>query len=123
MNAEIAALRELLDPLGVIRFRRMFGGTGVYVGDLMFGLVADDVLYFKADEATVPDYSAEGCGPFGYARKDGRQVSTSYWRVPERLFDEPDELRAWARAAHGVAMRRQKKKITRGASARPHRSR
>jgi DNA transformation protein len=123
MNAEIAALRELLDPLGVIRFRRMFGGMGIYAGELMFGLVIDEVLYFKTDATTQPDYSAEGCGPFIYARKDGRQVSISYWRVPERLLDEPEELLSWGRAAHGVAIRHQKTKITRGAPARPRRTR
>jgi TfoX/Sxy family transcriptional regulator of competence genes len=30
----------------------MFGGVGLYAGDLFSALIAGDVLYLKADEAT-----------------------------------------------------------------------
>ena len=100
---------EALSGIGEISTRRMFGGAGVYHDGLMFGLIADDVLYLKADESNIPDFEAEGKGPFVYAGK-GKPVSMSYWEVPERLFDDPDEMSPWAMKAYGVALRAAKKK-------------
>ena len=98
----IAMLEDILAPLGSIGVRRMFSGAGVYCDGVMFGLVADDVLHLKTDTTTRAKFEAEGCGPFAYDVK-GRTVATSYWRVPERLYDEPDELVGWSRIALGVA--------------------
>ena len=95
----IAQVKELLAPLGAITVRKMFGGAGVYVNGQIIALVSDDVLYFKTSEATRKDFAAEGMGPFRYATKDGEHALTSYWRAPERLFDEPDEMAMWARRA------------------------
>ena len=97
-------LTEALAPLGRVAIRRMFGGGGVYCDGTIIGLVADDVLYLKADETTKGPFEAEGCGPFVYHGK-GKPIAMSYWRVPERLLDEPDEMVAWARTALGVARR------------------
>ena len=47
-------LAELFAPLGGVVFRRMFGGVGVFRDGLMFALVADDVLYMKADDGDEP---------------------------------------------------------------------
>lgn len=98
----IAFLQEQLRGLGPIKIRRMFGGAGVYADGVMFALVADDVLYFKANEKSCRPYKDEGMGPFVYDGK-GKSVTMSYWHVPERLFDEPDEMLEWARAALCVA--------------------
>jgi DNA transformation protein len=97
-------LADLFEPLGGVSLKRMFGGLGIFREGLMFALVADDVLYFKTDDATRPGFDAEGCGPFIYQTKDGPR-STSYWRAPERLFDEPDDFREWAMTAFAVAER------------------
>ena len=91
-------------------FRRMFGGVGIFRDGLMFALVADDVLYMKADAATSPAYAAEGSGPFVYAGTRGKVTAMAYWQFPERLLDEPDEFVEWARTAFAVAVRRQKAK-------------
>lgn len=98
-------LAELFEPVGGVSFRKMFGGLGVFRDSLMFALVARDVLYFKADDTTRGRFEAEGSGPFIYGAKDGPR-STSYWRAPERLFDEPDEFRDWATTAFAVAERK-----------------
>lgn len=100
--AYLDMLRELLEPLGDIRVKRMFGGAGVYADDVMFALIDDETLYFKADALTRVRYEAEGLGPFVYEGKT-RPVEMSYWRVPERLYDEPEEILEWARAALSVA--------------------
>lgn len=95
---------ELLAAIGPLRIRRMFSGAGIFDGDVMFALIADDTLYLKVDASTRRAFEAEGCGPFCYAGK-GRPIALPYWRVPERLLDEPDELQQWARTAIGVARR------------------
>ncbi len=75
-----------------------------YADGVMFGLIADYTLYLKADEKTRRDFEAEGLGPFVY-EGGGRTIAMSYWRIPERLLDDPDEMAAWARTALGVAQR------------------
>jgi DNA transformation protein len=73
----------------------------------MFALIADDTLYLKADAETEGDFSAEGSRPFEYRGKT-RPVSLSYWQVPERLYEDADELAEWARRAHAAALRAHK---------------
>ena len=96
-------VKELLAPLGAITVRRMFGSAGVYVDGLIIGLASDDILYLKTDIATRVDFENEGMKPFTYATKDGEQMLISYWRAPEWLFDDGDEMVAWARRALGVS--------------------
>jgi DNA transformation protein len=97
-------LAELLAPVGPIAIRRMFGGVGVMLEGVMFALVADDVLYFKVDDRTRARFESEGMGPFTYATKNGENVLSSYYRAPERLYDEPDEMLAFAREAAEAAL-------------------
>src|SRR6202022_4133466 len=91
-------LREQLAPLGRLTMRRMFGKTGVFCDGLMFGMVTDDKLYFRVDDHN------ESVPPLSYEKK-GCSIDLSFWRAPERLFDEPDELVTWARAALAAARR------------------
>jgi DNA transformation protein len=93
------SLRGLGRPVSV---RRMFGGAGVYADGVMFGLIADDTLSLKADDDTTTAFEAEGLTPFVY-EGNARTVAMSYWRIPERLLDDPDEMTNWARTALGVA--------------------
>lgn len=100
----VALLKDVLNGLGPVTVRRMFGGAGVYMDGVMFALVADDTLYLKADDETKRAFKAEGLGPFGYQAR-GKKIDLPYWRVPERLLDDPDEMVAWARTALCVARR------------------
>jgi DNA transformation protein and related proteins len=98
-------LREQLAPLGRVTSRRMFGKTGVFCNGLMFGMVTDDTLWFRVDEQNGEFFKeATAFPPLNY-EKGGRAIDLSFWRVPERLFDEPDEFVAWARAALAAARR------------------
>ena len=83
----------------------MFGGAGIYADGTMFGLVADGVIYLKADERNAPAFERENLPPFTYETKDGKRGVMSYRRMPERLYDDPDELATWARAALAAAQR------------------
>jgi DNA transformation protein len=98
-------LREQLAPLGRVTMRRMFGKTGVFCDGLMLGMVTDDTLYFRVDDHNRAAFKeAESFPPLNYGKK-GRTIDLSFWRAPERLFDEPDELVAWAREALAAARR------------------
>jgi len=96
--------KEQLADVGPVTVRRMFGGAGLYANGLMFGLVADDTLYFKADDETRDLFEAEGLEPFVYDGK-GKPVRMSYWRAPDRVFDDRDAMTTWAKAAIGAARR------------------
>ena len=103
-------IRDLFAEFGTVHIRRMFGGAGIYAGDVMFGLVSDGLIYLKADAETVPAFEREKCAPFEYATKQGKRAVMSYWRLPDRLYDEPSELAQWARQAIAVAQRSAVKK-------------
>ncbi|HXE88848.1 MAG TPA: TfoX/Sxy family protein, partial [Hyphomicrobiaceae bacterium] len=98
-------LREQLAPLGRVTMRRMFGKTGVFCDGVMFGMVTDNTLYLRVDDHNrVAFKEAQSFPPLNYEKK-GCTIDLSFWRAPERLFDEPDELVTWARAALGAARR------------------
>ena len=98
-------LREQLAPLGRLTMRRMFGKTGVFCDGLMFAMVADDTLYFRVDDDNRAVFKeAESAPPLSY-EKQGQLIDLAFWRAPERLLDEPDELVTWARAALAAARR------------------
>jgi DNA transformation protein and related proteins len=98
-------LREQLAPLGRLSLRRMFGKTGVFCDGVMFAVVTDNTLYFRVDDHNRETFrEASSFPPLNYAKK-GSTIDLSFWRVPERLFEEPDELVSWARAALAAAHR------------------
>jgi DNA transformation protein len=92
-------LKDALSRLGTVEGRRMFGGVGVYFDGTFFAIISDGVLYFRTSEATRPNFEAEHSRAFAYATKNGATALHSYWRVPERLLDGPDDLRDWASEA------------------------
>jgi DNA transformation protein and related proteins len=90
-----------------IRARSMFGGVGVYAGDLFFALLADDTLYFKVDDSNRPDFEAQGMGPFQPYGEAGEVMQ--YYQVPADLLDDAEALRPWAEKAIAVAARKSKR--------------
>ena len=101
-------LRDLFASFPPVTVRRMFGGAGLYADGVMFALVADGAIFLKADEANTPDFEREGLPPFQYQTKNGRRAVMSYWRMPERLYDDPDELAQWAARALAAAQRQKR---------------
>jgi DNA transformation protein len=98
------AIRELFNEFGTVSVRRMFGGHGVFADGMMFALESDGELYLKADDLTIPKLAAENSEPFVYKAR-GREVALSYWKLPERLYDDLDEFAAFARDAFAAAGR------------------
>jgi DNA transformation protein and related proteins len=94
---------DLFAPFGGVALRRMFGGEGLFRDRLMFGLLYRERIYFKTSEETRNNFISEGSAPFTYPTKAGRGILTSYYELPDRLYDDPDALAEWARIALGVA--------------------
>jgi DNA transformation protein len=98
-------IRELFAAFGAVSIRRMFGGAGIFADDMMFGLVDEGVIYLKVDADNAPAFDRENLEPFTYMTGSGKRASMSYRRMPDRLYDDPEELMVWARAALAAARR------------------
>jgi DNA transformation protein and related proteins len=94
---------DLFAPFGKIAVRRMFGAEGLFRDGLMFGIVYRERIYLKTSDESRAAYLAEGAGPLFYEFKNAEGVLTSYYELPDRLYDDPDELAQWTRAAFAVA--------------------
>ena len=86
----------------------MFGGVGIYTGDLFFALVADDALYLKGDDASRPEFEARGMSPFRPFGEDGEVMQ--YYQVPVEFLEDPEALRSWAEKSIAVAAHKKKMK-------------
>jgi DNA transformation protein len=106
----IEFLKDQLRGLGHVTARRMFSGAGLYCDGTIFALLLRDTLYFKVDDTNRAAYEAEGLEPFSYEARGRRVTIGAYWRVPERLFDEPDEMLEWARGALAAGRRAEAEK-------------
>lgn len=87
-----------------LRIRAMFGGYGIYQGDCMFALIADDRLFFKADAATRTGFEAKGLGPFTYVAR-GKSMTMQYYEAPPEVFEAQESMRTWVQQAYGAAVR------------------
>jgi DNA transformation protein len=116
---------ELFAVFGPVTVRRLFGGAGIYADGTMFALLAGGVIYLKAGASNVAMFEREGLAAFTYSRRQGERAVMSYRRMPDRLYDDPEELAVWARAALAAARgprrppaRRAKKASTKTATSR-----
>jgi DNA transformation protein len=101
-------IRDLFAEFGPVAVRRMFSGAGVFAEGLMVALIVRDTFYLKSDGAGAERFAAEGCEQFSYTRKGGERTALPYWRMPDRLLDDPTELAVWAHASLAVARVRKK---------------
>jgi len=92
---------DQLATLPGLRDRSMFGGVGLYAGEVFFGILASDVLYFKTDDSNRRDYEQAGSGPFRpYA---DRTMTMPYYAVPIAVVEDAPTLVTWATRALKVA--------------------
>jgi DNA transformation protein len=103
-------LIDLFADFGPVTIRKMFSGYGISADGVNFALSLRAGLFFRADEATIPDFEAEGSKPFQYSTRAKTVTVNSYWELPARLFDDSAELAQWARAALAAAQRAKVKK-------------
>lgn len=126
----VAHARELLSGVGPIDARAMFGGHGLYARGVMFGLLDDDELFLKTDDASRPRFVEAGCRQWVYVTRRQRIESTSWFRPPDEAHEDPEAMLGWARLALDSALRARtaraarKPGVKRGAKARskPHRA-
>jgi DNA transformation protein and related proteins len=69
----------------------------------------------------VASFEREGLPPFTYTTQHGQRGVMSYRRTPDRLYDDPDELAAWARDALAAARRGAVRKSRKSTSIRKRR--
>src|ERR1700704_2108375 len=98
-------LIDLFSDFGPVTIRRVFSGYGISADGINFALALRAGLYFRTDETTIPQFEAEGSQPFSYQTRTKTVTVNSYWQLPARLFDDSEELSAWARAALAAAQR------------------
>ena len=95
---------ELMESVGPVSFKSMFGGYGIYLDSLMFGLIADRVLYLKVDKESLPDFEAAGLSAFTYY-KQNKPFKMSYYEAPEIALEDADEMNLWANKGYRAALR------------------
>lgn len=111
---------DLFSEFGIIRLGRFFGGEGIWSGDVMIGMIFDDIIYFKTSEETRKAFAAEKSKPFSFVKhKSGETVITTWFALPDRLYDDPEELAGWARAAFDVARKAPVEKKRKAAANKP----
>ncbi len=99
----------------------MFGGAGLYLEGVIFGLVIDGVIYLKCDAEIEPLFRAAGSRPFVYD-KQGKAITVAYWSLPSEALDDSDALKLWADRAFEAALRGAKpEKAKKLAKKRPNR--
>jgi DNA transformation protein and related proteins len=98
-------LIDLFAGFGPVSIRRMFSGFGISADGINFALALRGGLYLRADDRTIPQFEAEGSKPFSYQTRAKTVTVGSYWQLPERLYDDPEEMSEWARAALAAAQR------------------
>ena len=103
MDGLIEWVAEAMAP-GVITARAMMGGRTLYCDGTVFAIVADDLLWFKADATSDAAWDAEGAPRFTFAMGE-KTGSMNYRRAPDDCYDDPDALRRWGRLALEAGMR------------------
>ena len=99
---------EMMSEIGAVRARAMFGGWGIYGDGMMFGLVANDVLYLKTDDENRAAFVAQSLEPFIY-ESNGKRTTMSYYRAPDEAFDDREVMSHWAKIALEAAARKHRK--------------
>lgn len=106
----VAFVLEQLALFGAVSARRMFGGHGLYLDRLMFAIIDDDRLYFKADAESQPTFSARSLPAFTYLRA-GKPAQLRYHEAPPEVFDDAVSMCDWARLAHAAALRERARQL------------
>ena len=101
--------------------KRMFGGIGLYRDDIFFGMIIEDRVYFKVNDADIVIYESHNSQPFSYDMRDrsGNLVHrkiNSLWAVPDNIVEHWDQLCLWGQRAYIAALQSHKPKRSKPAS-------
>lgn len=107
LDSAIERARELLEGLGGFTVRKMFGGAGLYMDGVIFGVLVSGELMVKADPKNpaaaglIADLEAAGAERWTYEMTN-RSGAMPYWKLPPDALDDPDAATEWARRAIAV---------------------
>ena len=85
-NEFVSYVVELMQSLGPVCAKGMFGGHGVFLENLMFALVSKNTLYLKADKETINEFKEKNLEVFTYNKK-GKKFIMSYYQAPEDALE------------------------------------
>ncbi len=105
----VSYVLELMQSIGPVRAKAMFGGHGIFLEELMFALIVDSVLFLKVDKQSESNFKARGLEAFTYMKK-GKEFKMSYYLAPEEVLEEAEEMNYWANLAYSAALRVASKK-------------
>ncbi len=105
----VSYIVDLMQSMGPIYSKSMFGGYGIFLDGLMFGLVADNVLYLKTDTQTENNFISKNLEAFTYAKKN-KTFKMNYYQAPEETLEDAEQMNHWANTAYSVAIRAAEKK-------------
>jgi len=109
MSEFVDYLSEVFERFGTIHAKKMFGGHGIYHDGIFFALVADEMLYLKADSTIAHHFETKNLAQFCYV-KDGKTIKMSYYLAPEEIYDDRDKAAIWAKRSFEAALRGKKSK-------------
>lgn len=92
-----AFVEDQLSDLDGVVAKRMFGGTGLYLDGVFFGIIYSDRLYFRVSEDTIDEYTRRKMKPF--KPFPGKSGLRRYYEVPLEILESPVDLVRWARKA------------------------
>jgi DNA transformation protein len=110
---------DQLAAWGKVSARRMFGGAGLYCDGMMFGLIADDIAYLKADDSNREDFIKAGSSPFNPYPDKVKTAIMSYYEIPADVLpkgmlyiENMDELARWAECSLSIARKKKNNQPT-----------
>lgn len=93
---------ELLEAVGGVTERAMFGGYGIFADGDMFALVSKEPgLYFKVDDSNREHYESAGSSQYR---------PMPYFSVPAEILEDQQAFLEWARESIAIAHATSKKK-------------
>jgi DNA transformation protein and related proteins len=100
---------EIMQSVGPVYAKRMFGGHGIFLEGLMFGLIADQTLYLKVDKESEPEFTDLALEAFSF-NKNGKEMKMSYFQAPEEALEDMEVMNLWANKAYSASLRTVAKK-------------
>jgi DNA transformation protein and related proteins len=105
-----AWVQEALEPLGPVTMRRMMGAAVLYLDGIIFAVLDDEAVWFKADAESAAVWDAAECDRFTFTGSDGKTETMNYRRAPSDVYDDPEAMQHWAKLAQEAGLRGAAKK-------------
>ncbi len=105
-----AWVQEALEPLGAVTMRKMMGAATLYLDGVIFAVLDEGELWFKADAESASVWDEAGCERFTFTSKDGRVEVMNYRRAPSDVYDDAEAMQHWAALAVEAGLRGAAKK-------------